>query len=81
MITKFLYFTWWWSFTKLGSQPDVVLYLQAIINKYLIKIPKTIVMITPHWTANQKTVSTNIKHSLYYDYSGFPEESYKLQYK
>lgn len=42
--------------------------------------PKAIVLVTAHWGAKRPTISNANKHSLYYDYSGFPAETYKLKY-
>jgi len=42
--------------------------------------PRAIVVVTAHWTEDRPTISSGSKHSLLYDYSGFPEEAYKLQY-
>lgn len=42
--------------------------------------PRAIVVVTAHWSTQQPTVSSGAKHSLYYDYGGFPPESYKLKY-
>jgi len=42
--------------------------------------PRAIVVVTAHWSTQHPTVSSGTKHSLYYDYGGFPPESYKLKY-
>ncbi|KAF2497202.1 extradiol ring-cleavage dioxygenase [Lophium mytilinum] len=42
--------------------------------------PRAIVLVTAHWSERVPTISSGKKHSLYYDYSGFPAESYKLKY-
>jgi aromatic ring-opening dioxygenase catalytic subunit (LigB family) len=42
--------------------------------------PRAIVIVTAHWSERVPTVSNAEKHSLYYDYGGFPPESYKLKY-
>lgn len=44
------------------------------------KPPKAIVLITAHWTETHPHISSAQHHELYYDYSGFPPESYKLKY-
>lgn len=42
--------------------------------------PRAIVVVTAHWSTSTPTVSSAVSHSLYYDYGGFPPESYKLKY-
>lgn len=42
--------------------------------------PRAIVLVTAHWTERKPTISNARKHTLYYDYSGFPPETYKLKY-
>lgn len=42
--------------------------------------PRAIVVITAHWSENHPTISSGKSHKLYYDYGGFPPESYKLKY-
>lgn len=69
----------------LGRQPEVVSILQSIVSSSSMMItrkPTAIVIITPHWITKDITVSlvNGIDNPLYYDYSGFPKESYSLQY-
>ncbi|XP_071132563.1 uncharacterized protein [Mytilus edulis] len=40
--------------------------------------PRAILVLSAHWDENICTVQTNNKPELYYDYSGFPPEAYKL---
>jgi aromatic ring-opening dioxygenase catalytic subunit (LigB family) len=42
--------------------------------------PKAVVVISGHWEEAEFTVAANPKPPLIYDYSGFPEHTYKLQY-
>ncbi len=42
--------------------------------------PKAILVISGHWDAKRPTVNTAAQHSLYYDYYGFPEHTYRLTY-
>jgi len=42
--------------------------------------PKAILMITGHWEAPKFTVSTSAHPPMEYDYYGFPEHTYHLQY-
>jgi aromatic ring-opening dioxygenase catalytic subunit (LigB family) len=42
--------------------------------------PKAIVLITAHWSADTPTISNAARHKLYYDYSGFPPETYQIKH-
>ncbi len=42
--------------------------------------PKAVLVVSGHWDAEVPTVSTAARHSLLYDYYGFPEHTYKLTY-
>lgn len=42
--------------------------------------PKAILVISGHWETSIPTVLETATHSLYYDYSGFPEHTYHLRY-
>ncbi|RBP12948.1 aromatic ring-opening dioxygenase catalytic subunit (LigB family) [Roseiarcus fermentans] len=42
--------------------------------------PKAFLVVTAHWEAAQPTVSVNPKPGMLYDYYGFPEHTYRLQF-
>jgi aromatic ring-opening dioxygenase catalytic subunit (LigB family) len=42
--------------------------------------PRAIVVVTAHWSERNPTISAAKKHKLFYDYYGFPPESYQLRY-
>lgn len=42
--------------------------------------PRAIIVVTAHWEENTPTISSAAKHALYYDYYGFPPETYNLKY-
>ena len=42
--------------------------------------PKAVVVITGHWEAPEFSVSTAAQPAMDYDYTGFPEHTYRLQY-
>ena len=42
--------------------------------------PKAVLMITGHWEAERFSVSTSERPPMDYDYFGFPEHTYRLQY-
>jgi aromatic ring-opening dioxygenase catalytic subunit (LigB family) len=43
-------------------------------------MPRASVIVTAHWSERNPTISNGKEHKLYYDYGGFPPESYKLKY-
>lgn len=45
-----------------------------------IKKPDAIIVLSAHWEERQATVTAAANPQLIYDYSGFPEESYAIQY-
>lgn len=42
--------------------------------------PRAIVLVTAHWSTGIPTISSASKHELLYDYYGFPDEAYQLEY-
>src|ERR1700712_1411129 len=42
--------------------------------------PKAILVISGHWEESSFTVQTSPRPPMLYDYSGFPEETYRLRY-
>ena len=46
------------------------------------KIPKpaAILLISAHWEATVATITGQDKPELIYDYSGFPEQAYRIEY-
>ncbi|KAH8803384.1 Extradiol ring-cleavage dioxygenase, class III enzyme, subunit B [Xylogone sp. PMI_703] len=42
--------------------------------------PRAIVVVTAHWLERNPTISNREKHELFYDYYGFPPETYNLKY-
>ena len=63
----------------LGQQPDVAGFLSSYVAT-LPEMPRAVVVVTAHWEAAMTTVSSGERHSLLFDYSGFPPESYKYKY-
>lgn len=52
----------------------------AALPRRLPARPKAILVITGHWEAQEFSVSTAEQPPMDYDYHGFPEHTYKLQY-
>lgn len=69
----------------LGQQPEIVKQLEDVRNKYLQiesknQKPKAIVVFSAHWESNPIKIMSSSKPTMYYDYGGFPPESYEYQY-
>lgn len=45
-----------------------------------IRKPSAIIVISAHWEAAQVSITAAKDSSLYYDYNGFPEEAYSIEY-
>lgn len=58
---------------------DLGTYLQNILSQ-LPQRPTAILLITAHWEEKTPTISMNPHPSMLYDYYGFPEHTYHLQY-
>jgi aromatic ring-opening dioxygenase catalytic subunit (LigB family) len=52
----------------------------AILNLQSEHKPKAILLLTAHWQTEQVTISSSSKHEMYYDYYGFPPETYKFKH-
>ena len=50
------------------------------IPRQLPQGPKAILMVSGHWEAPVFTVSSSPAPGMLYDYSGFPEETYRIKY-
>ncbi len=57
---------------------DLVTFLKNSTS--LIKKPKAILMISAHWEEEVATVTSNAAPELIYDYYGFPEQAYQIEY-
>ena len=58
-------------------------FLTNIEKTYLAQLPSkptAILMISAHWEESVTTLSSAAAPSMLYDYSGFPQESYEIQY-
>ena len=64
----------------LGQQPSLVQNMKDIVQKYLPTAPKAIVVLSAHWESNPIQITSAERPSMYYDYYGFPPETYKYQY-
>jgi|TARA_R110001592_G_C13166650_1_gene749472 aromatic ring-opening dioxygenase catalytic subunit (LigB family) len=63
------------------NDPDhekLVVYLKLLAGK--LEKPSAILLISAHWEATVATITANANPKMIYDYSGFPTETYQLQY-
>lgn len=61
-----------------AGHTEMVDCLQVITAK--IKKPSAIIVVSAHWEEKVPTITSGKTPSMIYDYSGFPEESYNIQY-
>ena len=61
-----------------AGHQEMVSCLQSIAQS--IPEPSAILVISAHWEATVPTVTAAVQPELIYDYYGFPEESYSIQY-
>lgn len=56
-------------------------FLRDDVKKHInFKEIKAIILVTAHWEESVVTISSGKHHDLYFDYYGFPPESYKYKY-
>lgn len=60
------------------AHQELVEFLQQVPSQFTT--PDAIVVISAHWEENVVTITSGPSPSLIYDYYGFPEESYHIQY-
>lgn len=60
------------------SHQDMVKFLQALAPAF--GKPSAIVVISAHWEENIVTITSGQTPPLFYDYSGFPDAAYQIQY-
>jgi len=67
-----------------AAHKELVESMSTVVPKILglgtASAPRAIVLVTAHWTTNRPTICNGSKHKLFYDYGGFPPESYTLKY-
>jgi len=61
-----------------SKSADVMRNLRTVAG--LPRKPRAILVISAHWEEAEHTVSTSSKPSLYFDYYGFPESTYTIEW-
>lgn len=65
----------------LGRQPALVENMKQVVAEFLPQEdPKAIVVISAHWESDTIKITSAAHPQMYYDYYGFPPETYKFQY-
>ena len=65
----------------LGRQPELVKHMKETVQKWLPESkPSAIVVFSAHWESSPVKVTSSPKPAMYYDYHGFPGETYEYQY-
>lgn len=64
----------------LGRQENVANHLKDAVKKWLSTPPKAIVTISAHWESDPIKITSSPKPQMYFDYSGFPSETYEYDY-
>jgi len=65
--------------TPAGLWDGMAAYLRSIPDT-VGPLPTAVLVISGHWECAQPTVHFGEQHTLYYDYTGFPEHTYRLQW-
>lgn len=64
----------------MGRQNDIASHLKETASKWLHPPPKAIVVISAHWEADPIRITSSPNPHMYYDYHGFPPETYNYKY-
>jgi aromatic ring-opening dioxygenase catalytic subunit (LigB family) len=60
------------------AHQEMVAHLRQITE--LVEMPSAIIVISAHWEEDRPTITAGAHPELIYDYYGFPDESYEIQY-
>jgi aromatic ring-opening dioxygenase catalytic subunit (LigB family) len=64
-----------------SEHKGLTVFLRDEVKKHLnLAETKAIILVTAHWEESSVTISSGKKHDLYFDYYGFPPETYKYKY-
>jgi aromatic ring-opening dioxygenase catalytic subunit (LigB family) len=63
----------------LGRQEAIAKHLKEVVQK-LVTPPKAIVVISAHWESDPVRITSSANPGMYFDYYGFPPETYEYKY-
>ncbi len=65
----------------LGRQSALVESMKQVVDEFLPKEePKAIIVLSAHWESDPIKMTSAVNPKMYYDYYGFPPETYQYQY-
>lgn len=71
---------WPWLKAERGSMYDELETSLRDVRRELGAAPRAVLMISAHWEADRFLLSSATRPSMEYDYSGFPEHTYRIRY-
>jgi len=72
---------WPWMKAQMGGAYDrLEAYLRDMPRQLGPVPPKAVLMISGHWEEREFTVMATAQPPMIYDYSGFPEHTYRIRY-
>jgi aromatic ring-opening dioxygenase catalytic subunit (LigB family) len=71
---------WPWMKEQMGGVYDRLEASLACMPADLGTTPRAVLMLSAHWEAPRFTVQTNARPSMLYDYGGFPDFTYRIEY-
>lgn len=71
---------WPWMKDQTGDAYDTLEASLQAMPQQLTARPKAVLVISGHWEARDFTVMSNPRPPMIYDYSGFPEHTYRISY-
>jgi aromatic ring-opening dioxygenase catalytic subunit (LigB family) len=65
----------------MGRQPEIMKHMNECVERVLPATkPSAIVVLSAHWESQQVKITSSSKPSMYFDYYGFPKETYEYDY-
>eukprot|EP01060_Flectonema_neradi_P007105 TRINITY_DN1491_c5_g1_i1.p1 TRINITY_DN1491_c5_g1~~TRINITY_DN1491_c5_g1_i1.p1 ORF type:complete len:262 (+),score=38.35 TRINITY_DN1491_c5_g1_i1:56-841(+) len=62
------------------NHANMIPFLSDFSKTWLKVMPKMIIMVSAHWESNSVSITGSGKPELYFDYGGFPAETYQYKY-
>ena len=64
----------------IGQQDAIAKHLKDVVKKFLPTEPKAIVVVSAHWEGDPVRITASGNPKMYFDYYGFPPETYEYKY-